>query len=496
MDIEENESAGTPTPSEKGKKSDLLPDVVQTKKMIKEYLNVFGPPKESPVMETIGDLANEDFTDADITMMMLVLGLAQQVKSLALNATVQNLTKMVQDRPAATLTTRKNDEKQEAGSEPKEKAGSMSYAQAVKNNNPEPGPKTPHKRNQKRKGSAGPTPPEKPMAKVAKGGEKKEVKDEPQGWKIAGPPKPRGAKATKRKMFATRMTAKPLADPAKEEAKIALSLADTLTRCECKSPVNMQVASNKVNGTITITTPPGTESAQYNKYFDKMTEALNGTLGEGEPKYMQFRRVPTDVSLMVHGIFYDTVPDNNVELDILIREQLMTAHKINLTSAKFLREEPRTKTPDKKATSIIIRLGEGDALKLEPCFLLMGKYKDARIMWHATPTTQCTRCWKYGHPRVGCKETLDICPVCSKNHREEDHRCQQTACNGYKRIIPGCCLMTPAKCLACGGSHSAKDKECPEKVRVKEEAQKNYDRRMAPLADRDMEDAQNETERS
>jgi len=124
MDIEENESTGTPTPSEKGKKRDLLPDVVQTKKMIKEYLNVFGPQKESPVMETIGDLANEDFTDADITMMTLVLGLAQQVKSL--NATVQNLTKMVQDRPAVTLTTRKNDEKQEAGSEPKERAGSMS----------------------------------------------------------------------------------------------------------------------------------------------------------------------------------------------------------------------------------------------------------------------------------------------------------------------------------------------------------------------------------
>jgi len=170
----------------------------------------------------------------------------------------------------------------------------------------------------------------------------------------------------------------------------------------------------------------------------------------------------------------------------------MNAYKVNVTSAKFLKEEPRSKTPGKKATSIIVKIREADAPKFEPRFRFMGKHKEAKIMWHATPTTQCTRCWEYGHPRVGCKESTDLCPVCSQKHREEDHKCRETACRGYKKLIPGCCNMTPLKCPAWDGPHSANDKECQEKIRVKEEAQRKYNQRMGSLADAGKMETQNE----
>lgn len=51
--------------------------------------------------------------------------------------------------------------------------------------------------------------------------------------------------------------------------------------------------------------------------------------------------------------------------------------------------------------------------------------------------------------------------------------------------------MTPLKCPACEEPHSAKDKEYPEKVRVKEEAQRKYDHQMASLADMGNIDTQN-----
>jgi len=51
--------------------------------------------------------------------------------------------------------------------------------------------------------------------------------------------------------------------------------------------------------------------------------------------------------------------------------------------------------------------------------------------------------------------------------------------------------MTPLKCPACEGSHAAKDRECPEKIRVKEEEQRKYDQRMAFLADASRMDTQN-----
>jgi len=133
-----------------------------------------------------------------------------------------------------------------------------------------------------------------------------------------------------------------------------------------------------------------------------------------------------------------------------------------VTSAEFLKEEPKSKNPEKRATWIIVRAPKAEATKFKHRFLFLGKYKEARIMWHATLTTQCTRCWQYKHPRVGCQKMSDLCPFSALKQRESDNRCGQTVCRGYKKLIPGCCNMTPAKCPACGGNHSARDNECPE----------------------------------
>jgi len=214
-------------------------------------------------------------------------------------------------------------------------------------------------------------------------------------------------------MFATRSIAKPLTDPIKADAEIATALADTLIWCACSVPVNLQVNSNLVNGTITITIPAGTDAGQYMKYVEQMTESLNCAVETGGSNDMLFRRVPTDVNLMVRGIFYDPASDNNTDLDARIQGQFTKAYKVNVTFAKFLKEEPKSKTPAKKATSIIVKMPEADAPKFKPRFLFMGKHNEAKIMWHATPTTQGTRCWKYGYPRVGCKESSNRCPVCS-----------------------------------------------------------------------------------
>jgi len=292
-------------------------------------------------------------------------------------------------------------------------------------------------------------------------------------------------------MFATRSIAKPLTDPIKNDAEIATALAATLIGRACSAPVSLQVNSNIVNGTITITIPAGTDAGQYMRYAEKMTEALNGAVETGASNYMPFRTVPTDVNMMVQGIFYDSVPDNNTDLDARIKGQFTKANNVNVTLAKFLKEELKSKTPAKKATSILVKMPEADATKFEPRFLFMSKHKEAKIIWHATPTTQCTRCWKYGHPSVGCKESTDLCPVCFLKHREEDHKCPETACCGYAKLIPGCCDMTPLKCPACEGLHAGKVRECPEKIRVKEEEQRKYDQRMASLADASRMDIQN-----
>ena len=492
MEVERPEPS-TPTPAGKGKERQTQTGQAQITKSINEYLQAFGPGKNTPLVETIGGLTDDDLTEEGMTTMTLVLSLAQQVRTLSVN--VQNLTLLIRDQstPAGSVKILKRpDNENVAQTKTKGQAEPKSYAETLAADAQPQDPQTPKRRNRKRKGRAGPTPPQPPQAKVARDGEEtSNAKEESHGWKTVGTTKTRATKMAKHKLFATRDTATPLADPTKEEAKIALALADILTQCGCKAPVNLQVSSNKVNGTITITTPAGTDSNQYIRYAEKMTETLNGTIGENDPKYLTFRRVPTDANLLVHGVFFDSIPDNNTDLSAFVKKQFAMSYKVDVTSAKFLKTEPAVQTPEKKACSIIVRVPEADATKFEPRFLFLGKYKEAKVMWHATPTTQCTRCWRYGHPRVGCKETNDTCPICSKAHREDDHKCRETECKGHKRLIANCCPMTPALCPVCKGAHSAKDKDCPEKVRVKEEEQRRYDQRMATLAEVGMEDPQN-----
>ena len=484
MDMDRPSTPSTPTPKGKEKAT----GEAQTMKLVLDYLHAHGPDKDSLAMTAIRGMASEEITDVEMTMMRLVLGLTQHVKTLTAN--VQNLTGIVQDLGKVAKSSKTNDKPKKVEIRQPEMEKKC-YAQVAKQTN-DTTPETPPKRGRKRKGSAGLTPPQQPQAKTARDNNNNTKSEEsPAGWKIAGAARTKNSSPTRRKMFATRSTAKPLADPFKEEAEIAIALANTLTGCACSAPVNLQVNFNKVNGTITVTTPAGTDAGQYMRYAEKMTETLNLAVGTDGSSYMPFRTVPTDVNLMVHGIFYHSVPDNNADLDAKIKKEFMTAYKVNVISAKFLREEPRNKTPEKRATSIIVKIPVADAPRFEPRFVFMGKHKEAKIMWHATPTTQCTRCWKYGHSRVGCKETTDLCPVCSQKHREEDHKCRETACRGYKKLIPGCCNMTPLKSPACEGPHSAKDKECPEKVRVKEEAQRKYDQQMASLADVGNMDTQN-----
>jgi len=157
------------------------------------------------------------------------------------------------------------------------------------------------------------------------------------------------------------------------------------------------------------------------------------------------------------------------------------SHKFEITGAKFLKPKEEDRR-DKKATSIIIKVPEAEVDNVTPSVLFMGKYKTSAVMWQASATTQCHKCWKFGHLIAGCKARGEICPICSKAHTQREHKCPQTACSGHRRLIPGCCLMTPAKCPACGGPHSALDNNCPEKFRVKEAAKKKCDLRMASLA--------------
>nr|XP_026492743.1 uncharacterized protein LOC113398299 [Vanessa tameamea] len=61
--------------------------------------------------------------------------------------------------------------------------------------------------------------------------------------------------------------------------------------------------------------------------------------------------------------------------------------------------------------------------------------------------TQCSRCWKFGHPKKFCPSNKIICPKCGNNHDN--------------------CDTTSYKCINCKGSHITLNKTCPVYLREK-----------------------------
>lgn len=64
------------------------------------------------------------------------------------------------------------------------------------------------------------------------------------------------------------------------------------------------------------------------------------------------------------------------------------------------------------------------------------------------PVTQCSACWRYGHPLKMCPTKKNLCPKCGEEHAN--------------------CETKEYKCLNCKGAHMALDKSCP--IFLKEKA--------------------------
>ncbi|KDQ16105.1 hypothetical protein BOTBODRAFT_173383 [Botryobasidium botryosum FD-172 SS1] len=79
----------------------------------------------------------------------------------------------------------------------------------------------------------------------------------------------------------------------------------------------------------------------------------------------------------------------------------------------------------------------------------------------STPPTvpsQCTRCWKVGHPTWRCSAKVGVCALCSGEHLTPDHSCSTQGC----KVKGKRCAHTLLQCPICTQDHPAWDKDCQE----------------------------------
>jgi len=359
-----------------------------------------------------------------------------------------------------------------------------SYAEAVA----QP-PKTPAK-GRKRSATQGPTPPKNPKQKQTKEARAPEdtsaipAKGNNENATVS---RPKNTTIAKRRIYATWATPAQLPEASKLETKISTAITKELQKCGCSAPTNLQIQINPTNGTVSLTTAPGTEAAEYMNYLAPMTTALSATLPEAARDYKEFKRAPTDTQVVIHGISLEATSNEAGSLYTVMKESLFLGQQVNISSARFLKKDSKIRET-KRYTSMVVSLPTDDVEKITPAVLVFGRHKSSAVRWHSNPTKQCWKCYLYGHPEEGCKTTKHTCPICAGEHRLKEYKCASPTCpkKGDKKIVANCGPITPSKCIACGRNHPAYAAECPIKIKAKADAKAHYDRRRPSRTPEDM----------
>ena len=159
-------------------------------------------------------------------------------------------------------------------------------------------------------------------------------------------------------------------------------------------------------------------------------------------------------------------PDNDEELFDLLLPALQDSKCLTITRARFLNSDRNSRTEGKRAFSVVVLVPSADAWKMSdtPSALLFGNNRIVERAYSFSPTNQCYNCWQYGHlkPRGSLPPR---CPLGAGPHSKTNHRCSNPRCpkKSHLRPVMACCLATPACCPNCGGSHSARDRDCPDR---------------------------------
>ena len=220
------------------------------------------------------------------------------------------------------------------------------------------------------------------------------------------------------------------------------------------------------------------ESSEYISYLVPITTALKSVVPETLRDYTEFRQAPTETQVIIYGIAVAPTNNDSETLSSIIKESLSIRYQITASSVRFLQKDPRIRQ-EKRYTSIVVSISSDDIKQIVTNVLVHGRWKKAAVVWNANPTTgkQCTKCYLYGHPEEECKTEKHTCPICASKHRLTDHKCSFRTCpgKGDRKIIADCCLVTPSKCVVCGGNHLALHAECPVKVKAKADAKAHID---------------------
>ena len=281
------------------------------------------------------------------------------------------------------------------------------------------------------------------------------------------PPAPPTFSPAQRRLFAPLGTPQKIPNGPTLLQTLPAILANLLLEKKLPREAAIFMASINDNGTVSITAPRGYAASYYAPYYDLLAKATQQHINPENNTYEAFRPAPTSDSLLINRVPVSALPSDPALLQKTIADAVHLTTGIAVSNARTLLPRDRI---TKLTTSLVIQVPPTDASSLiKNGILLFNRVRPVRAMWSATPATQCTLCWQFGHPAAGCPKgpsNPQCCRICGdQSHTARAHLCLQCLAEpSPPKKTDGICPHASPQCVNCNADHPANSPSCPKRV--------------------------------
>jgi len=274
-----------------------------------------------------------------------------------------------------------------------------------------------------------------------------------------------------RRFFASRSTFEPHPEALKIAAHFPDIAASVLREANCSLPLSFTCTVNDKGSVALLGTDHHTPASAYTPYFAPLTSRLNKAFPISNSPWEMFKPAPNEAQLLIHSVPLAFLPSDDDQLFPSLHESIRNARGVSILSARYLNPDTESRE-QKSATSVVVTVAPPDTYAILPSINLFSRNRRVEQMFPSSKSSQCRKCWKFGHIPTRCPSTLLVCPFCSLSHTKAEHRCPNPSCpkGGNLRPVLACCPSSVTCCPNCQEEHSARSRDCPSRPKTTPEA--------------------------
>jgi hypothetical protein len=215
-----------------------------------------------------------------------------------------------------------------------------------------------------------------------------------------------------RRFYAPRTNPEAFAKPQTITVALSVVIGRTLKAANLPNEYSVAVSTTiNANGTVSLQSGPTTSASLFVSNFSLLIKALNEAAPVSSKPFTSFRTAPDNVDVAIHNIPTFAIPDDNCdELTKVMAEAIMFSANTQISNARYLKPNPIARK-DTKTTSIVVSCSAADATQIGSSIRLFSRACKANVMCSASPSTQCQKCWQFGHATQGCTKLEPVCPL-------------------------------------------------------------------------------------